>query len=344
MKRFVFSIAFLSSFHPSFATIRTVCNMPYSPGQFTTFAAALAASSVNDTIYVHGSNINYGTISVNKNGIVIIGAGHNPAKTVSLASSFTTINLSASGCQFIGLSFDIMIAFGTSNSTTVKRCKVQASSSSEGISISGSNGNNWLIEGNVFNGGTVFASINFGSSTSNNTTIRNNIFNHGIYSNSSSTTPFTLLILNNVFIGNLSNTFSSISNAVIDNNIFYRSSPQGVSTGCVMDYNISFSCSNNNFAAPGSNNLVNVNPLFTNFPLAGALFSYTHDYNLAAGSPGIVTGADGTDRGVYGGFGTKFIMTGEPPLAEVTDVTITSPSTIPPGGNLTISISSTRIK
>jgi len=289
MKRFVFSIAFLAFFHLSFATIRTVCNMPYSPGQFTTFAAALAASAVNDTIYVHGSNINYGSISVNKNGIVIIGAGHNPAKTVSLGSSFTTINLSASGCQFIGLSFDIMIAFGTSSSTTVKRCKVQASSSSEGISISGaSNGNNWLIEGNVFNGGSIYACINFGGSSSSNTTIRNNIFNYGIYSNSSSTTPFTLLILNNVFIGNLPSTFSSISNAVIDNNIFYRSGPQGVATGCVMDYNISFSCSNNNFAAPGSNNLVNVNPLFTNFPLPGALFSYTHDYNLAQALRGLL--------------------------------------------------------
>src|SRR6266850_3012112 len=160
MKRFVFSIAFLSSFHPSFATIRTVCNMPYSPGQFTTFAAALAASSVNDTIYVHGSNINYGTISVNKNGIVIIGAGHNPAKTVPLASSFMTINLNASGCQFIGLSFDNLTAFGLSNFTTIKRCRVQATNTTFGISISSGSGNNWLIEGNVFNG-TVFQNIDF---------------------------------------------------------------------------------------------------------------------------------------------------------------------------------------
>src|SRR6185295_11981987 len=174
--------------------------------------------------------------------------------------------------------------------------------------------------------------------------VRNNIFNNAIYFNSSSTTPFTFLILNNVFIGNLASTFSSISNAVIDNNIFYRSSPQGVSSGCVMDYNISFSCSNNNFGAPGTNNLVNVNPLFTNFPLAGAVFSYSHDYSLATGSPGILTGADGTDRGVFGGFGTKFTMGGEPPMAEVTDVTITSPTTIPPGGTLTISVNSTRIK
>jgi hypothetical protein len=192
--------------------------------------------------------------------------------------------------------------------------------------------------------GTSYPAIDFGNSTATNTIIRNNVFNSYITFNSSATTVFSLLIANNVFIGNPGNAFSSIFQAVITSNIFYRSSPQGTSTGCVMNNNISFNCINNNFSAPGTNNLVNINPLFTNFPAPGAPFDYSHDYHLAAGSPGIATGQDGTDRGVYGGFGTKFTMTGEPDIAEVTDFAITSPTTIPPGGTLTISVTSTRIK
>src|SRR6185295_6086279 len=103
MRRIVFSLVLLAFFNPSYATIRTVCNMPYSPGQFTTFAAALAASAVNDTIYIHGSSISYGAITVNRAGLVVIGAGHNPAKTVPLTSIFSLITVSAAGCQFIGL-------------------------------------------------------------------------------------------------------------------------------------------------------------------------------------------------------------------------------------------------
>ena len=111
-----------------------------------------------------------------------------------------------------------------------------------------------------------------------------------------------------------------------------------------MNNNISFSCSTNAFSAPGTNNLVNVNPVFTTFPLAGALFDYLHNYILAPGSPGLLNGTDGTDRGVFGGFGTKFSMTGEPAIAEVTGFVITSPTIIAPGGTLNINVNSKRVR
>jgi hypothetical protein len=46
---------------------------------------------------------------------------------------------------------------------------------------------------------------------------------------------------------------------------------------------------------------------------------------------------------VYGGMGNKFTETGEPSIAEITAFTITSPTTIAPGGTLTISITSKRV-
>jgi hypothetical protein len=346
MKALFILILVVASVNVSEATVRTVCNMPYSPGQFTTFAAALTASAPNDTIYVHGSAINYGPITVNKNGIVVIGTGHNPAKIVPLVATFTVITLNATGCQFIGLTFDNLAAGFPSSATTVKRCKIVSPGFSNGVNIPFGQGDNWLIEGNVFNSPTATNNIVFGSGTSSNTIIRNNVFSGQIINNSSVTTDFTFLITNNIFLGLLSgNTFPGIWDAVITNNIFYRSSPgagpaNGVTT---MSNNISFQCLNNNFGAPGANNLTGVNPQFTTFPLAGALFDYAHDYHLAVGSPGIGTGTDGTDRGLYGGFGTKFNMTGEPNISEITDFLITSPATIAPGGTLTISVTSKRV-
>ena len=321
------------------ATIRTLSNYPFSPGQFTTFAAAHTACNNNDTIYVHGSTVTYGVISITKPGIVVIGTGHNPVKQGPLVSAFTNITISAISCQLIGLAFDNLTA--NSNLLTVKRCKIlQPAAGPFGI-MSGGTSQNWTIEGNVFSGINSNLILNLNSS---NTTVSNNIFNGQVaIQGGNSSTLSTFIIANNIFIGVSASVFN-VGNAVINNNIFYRASPQGATLGCVMNNNISFSCSNNGFSAPGVSNLVNVNPLFTSFPLAGALFDYSHNYKLAAGSPGLNNGSDGTDRGVFGGFGAKFSMTGEPAIAEITGFVITSSPVIAPGGTLNINVTSKRVR
>lgn len=320
------------------ATIRTLCNYPFSPGQFTTFLAAHTAANNNDTIYVHGSAVNYGAITISKTGIVVIGTGHNPVKQGPLVSAFTTISIFAPSCQLIGLAFDNM--GGSSNFTTVKRCKI-LQPGPQGIFCTGTS-LNWTIEGNVFIGATNNLSL---SANSSNTTISNNIFNGALcISGGTASTLSTFIIANNLFLGPSAGVFA-VGNATINNNIFYRGSPQGANNlTCTMNNNISFLCSNNAFFAPGSNNLVNINPLFTSFPPGGALFDYTHNYKLAAGSPGLINGSDGTDRGVFGGFGTKFSMTGEPGIAEITSFAITSPTIIAPGGTLNINVTSKRVR
>jgi hypothetical protein len=325
--------------------------MPYSPGQFTTFAAALAAANPNDTIYVHGSSVNYGAITINKNGIVVIGAGHNPNKQAPLPSSFTTVTISNGtlNCQLIGLTIQFL-TINISTGTTVKRCKfIEFSPLFGSMGILCTNPTNLTIEACVFLQPVTGspANINFNNTIINNTFIRNNVFSTQIVANSAGTTPLTFFIENNLFLGIQPATFNNIHQATINNNIFYRSSPQGAAGGApnnVMNNNISFSCANNTFSAPGVNNLVNVNPMFTSFPLAGATFDYAHDYSLAAGSPGLLNGTDGTDRGVFGGFGFKFNMTGEPAMAEIFSFQITSATVIAPGGTLDISVTSKRVK
>lgn len=335
-----FILIFVIATHVS-ATIRTLSNSPSSPGQFTTFLAVHTACNNNDTIYVHGSNVNYGAITISKSGIVVIGTGHNPIKQSPFVSGFTTITIIGQPCTLIGLTFDNMTS--SVNFTSVKRCKIlQPNVGIAGIRASGGTSQNWTIEGNVF-AGSFSQNLDLSFNNNTNTTVSNNVFNGFITGTGTATLLSTFIISNNNFIG-VSPNIILVSNATINNNIFYRASPQGATIGCTMNNNISFAAINNNFSAPGSNNLVNVNPLFTTFPLAGANFDYAHNYTLLAGSPGHLTGLDGTDRGVFGGIGGKFNMTGEPGIAEITAFTITSTTTIAPGGTLNINVKSKRIR
>ncbi len=352
MKKSVFALLVaLLSVGSTQATIHTLCNMPYSPGQFTTFLAAHAAAIPGDTIYVHGSSLSYGAVNISKS-ITLIGAGHNPAKQAPLPSIFNSITIvtNSQNVQLIGLTMQGATLSGSNNTIGIKRCKFMEFSNSPptiGIQFSGSQAS-VTIEGCVFMPASLSAlgpNINFLGASASNVFIRNNVFSREIVTNGL-TTFLTFFIENNLFLGTV-NAFFNLNNATINNNIFYRQSPQGAAGGPsnnVMNNNISFSCAINTFSAPGVNNLVNINPLFTTFPLAGATFDYTHDYRLAAGSPGLLNGTDGTDRGVFGGFGFKFNMTGEPAMAEIFSFQITSATTILPGGTLDISVTSKRVR
>lgn len=344
-------VAALFAIQTVHATVRTLCNMPYSPGQFTTFTAAHTAALPGDTIYVHGSSLSYGTVTITK-PLTIIGAGHNPAKQAPLPSIFTSITLNIFGGSFsmIGITMQGLALNGASNTIVIKRCKFTEFSNGPpaiGITFGGAQ-TNVIIEACVFLAPFLTppsANINFNGLPATNTFIRNNVFSRDIAFNGL-TTFLTFFIENNLFLGQV-NAFTSLTSCTINNNIFYRSSPQGAPGGPsnnVMNNNISFSCPINTFSAPGTNNLVNVNPLFTSFPLAGATFDYTHDYRLAAGSPGLLNGTDGTDRGVFGAIGFRFNMTGEPAMAEIFSFQITSATTIAPGGTLDISVTSKRVK
>jgi hypothetical protein len=343
MKRLFASLLFsFCAVSVSLGTIHTLSNMPYSPGMYTTFADALAAAINDDTIYVHGSNINYGDIDVTKS-IVIIGTGHHPDKQNALVSSFQYITVSIESVQLIGLTFNYFSS--GYNNGTIRKCRIRGGNQGYigGVMLFGVG--NWLIEGNIFDLPQFDRGIHFGGA-SPNTIVRNNIFstsNNMIMSLTNSPVQKTY-ILNNVFIGNNNNyAFQSVTGAVMDNNIFIASSPDGGSLiSCEMNNNISYACTDNSFGQPGLDNLAGVDPQFLSYTVL-ASFSYNHDFRLANTSPGHNTGLDGTDRGVFGNIGFKFTMTGEPAIASITAFTITSPTTIPANGTLNISITSKRV-
>lgn len=344
MKKILFGLFMLMKASGSFATVLTLSNMSYSPGQFTTFSAAHDAASDFDTIYVHGSSINYGNITIYK-PLVIIGTGHNPAKQNTLVSSFMNITIDHSDIQLIGLTIRNVNSYGYSN-CSIKKCRILGHTNDASLFLA--NADNWLIEGNIIEAPSYFGCLVFYGTPSNNTIIQNNIFISstgekiiGIRNDPSQRS----YILNNVFLGQFgyNRTFYDIWYTNIDNNIFYSSIPDGLQlSNCIMNNNISYASSEDTFYQPGDDNEIG-DPLFNNYPGFQAMYDYDWDLSLAPTSPGHNTGTDGTDRGVFGGLGFKFTETGEPSIAEVTAFTITSPTIIAPGGTLTISVTSKRV-
>jgi hypothetical protein len=344
MKRLFSLLALMVACSLSFATVRTVCNMSYCAGTFANFNDAQSASSNGDTIYVQGSTIDYGSIEITKS-LVIIGTGHNPNKQNPLVSTFVNILISTSNVQLIGLRLQHTGTVSGASGCVIKKCRITGSS---GQAIVLSNATNWLIEGNIIETiGPAFG-IFFSFQPSHNTIIQNNVF-LGTYFKIAAllnTVAERTYILNNVFLGPLTGyeTFSEVDFCSVDNNIFYHSNPDGNNPFSIrnstMNNNISFGSGDNSFNLIGTNNLAGVDPQFVNYSGPPAQFDYAIDLSLQSTSPGHNTGTDTTDRGVYGGVGNKFTETGEPSIAEITAFSITSPSTIPPGGSLTISVTS----
>ena len=332
---------------PSYGRIFTVSNMLNSPGQYTSMIDAMGAvtSGAGDTILVHGSTINYGSFTIGRDNVVIIGTGHNPDKQFPYLATFTEIYVNGNNIQLIGLTVNA-IQFFHSN-FTMRRCKILGSQL-QTYAVSGSNSSsdlNVLIESNVFTSTGLNLNI-LSYRPGDIVTVRNNVFSNSI--SIGALVPIaSSLVANNLFLHG-PNAFSNVNYATISNNIFYGSSPfVPIASTILYQNNVSFQCANNTFTTGpniiSTNNLEDVDPQLVNYPGGGVVFSDLHDYNLAAGSPGITTGSDGSDRGVYGGFGTIFNMRGEPPISEITAVTITSPTTVPSGGTLTITVTSKRV-
>jgi len=327
-KSFFFTITLLLSLTLAHATIRTVSNNNNSPGQFTDFATAHAASSNGDTIYVSGSPYNYGTFSISKQ-VIVIGTGHNPQKQAPLKSfvDYIYFYTGSTGAKIIGLT----VYYANTQNNDLDNIEFRNCKITYQIWIQHANCSNWIIDGNVFEYTAICLR---GGCNEDGMRIRNNIINGQIneFGNCQSNYHY---IENNVFLST-GDAFYNCYMFYVNNNVFYRSNPIGGIVSATYSNNISYQCSNNNF--PNGTNQTNVNPQFTNFPNAGAYFAYNYDFRIAAVSPAHAAGTDGTDLGVYGGVG-DFDINGIPRIPYIASYNISNP-TISPGGTLNVTFKS----
>jgi hypothetical protein len=338
------------------ATTWTVSNNPNSPGQFTSLQAAINNADFYDTIMVAGSATSYGNITINK-PLVLVGAGYN--NPYGLNASIGTINLnranlyiSASGTKIMGfivstIALDGRFTGGTAftqsiDNLVIERCQIGTVKFLHQNNYTGSSFNNDTIRNCVI---TTSISIEQPLTSTdvpvyfNDVILHNNIFNGSrIYDNLKFSTDYSnLFIRNNLFINRVSNCLVKINNTIVENNVFYGSEPHGC-TGAVYSNNLTFMCFNNNIPGSGnlgSGNIVDANPVFTNFPLQGGALSYSHDFTLLPGSPAIGAGTDGTDIGILGGM-LPFDVGANPYFPQMMEVSLPSGSSVPAGGTLNV--------
>lgn len=270
------------------------------PSFYTNLSTAITAAVNGDTLYLPGGAITPTTqINVSKS-LHFVGTGHYPDST--LATGATWINdmrftTGSSGSSVEGIDFDILtIAYGSIQSITgftVKRCSIDAFyigqdnvSTIESI----------IVTDNVFKGAIT---IKPGYP---NILLMRNIF---LYTQSNSCQG--LLLKNNIFYVYYPAALSDFNGCVLENNIIIGTTSSGSinnitfgSYNCQYIKNICIPTVSNWGSNTNTNNIVGqtVASTFVNAP--GGNFSYSYNYHLLPGSPGVNYGTDGTDVGIFG--------------------------------------------
>jgi hypothetical protein len=343
MKKIVLTCFFLyAALGALRAAVLTLNNNTPTPGQYTTFAAAQTAAAAGDTILVQGSPTSYGAITISKR-LTIIGPGHKPNTLSGLGATFGPVTISD---NLKGVGIYGIIVGDISGLTTAPYLKNVDSLIIENVYFFGSvfigtDCNNILIRGSVFNG-----SIALNDSNATDLIVENNYVSSTVYGGLSLLNwggTGNKLVSNNIFAwsGAGSLVSGSIRNTIFQNNIFYGlTANSGTQTDCLYANNLSFGHNSNNTLPPagqgGSNNLVNTDPKIVNIqlPTGASAFSYTRNYRLQADSPCKGAGIGGTDIGLYEP-DYEFSMTGEPKRPQALTLN-PNPVVVPTGGTTTV--------
>lgn len=347
----------------SMATIRTVNNR--GGAQFTSLQAALDAATVGDTIYVFGSVVSYGDVTVRKR-LILIGAGYKPINQQNMPSTIGTMSLfrdtgssDPSGSVISGFSISSLYGYQSTSGFAVNNIRLFRNYI-RSLNTAGNNtfASGWLVYNNIIDA----LAGSFFSGTTRNIAIQNNIIK-----NLTNFSEPSVLVDHNLFWG--AGNLSSVSYVIFSNNIFVRSAGDIFSSVnyCTFTNNLSNQSSigpassyspTNNFvnsflgsgggANTGGGNLIGVDPQFQSVTTFDT-FTDTFNYRLRSTSPARNAGSDGLDLGIYAGAypfpsggaaGSGFDMSATPPIPQVTEMNIQN-ATVNPNGNITVQIRAT---
>lgn len=309
MKQFCFSTALLLVGFCTYATIRTVSNVPATLAQFSTIQAAVNASSSGDTIYVHGSPNVYAAVTITDKRLVVIGPGFAPDKNLPQTVNITGFTISGSAgssdfCELQGLLITNFVAnqgvnnlrlirnqfnglFNFAHTTSASDFLIEGNNFQANISTNGSaTFTNFLFQNNMFYGVSCCTS----GSISGFTNSSNVIFNHNLFTGApgtfqvfSSNCRF-LLLTNNIFVNR--NPAQSLSFSTFSNNITFNCGTVG-DTAWIRNSNVD-----------GGGNIAGQNPqMFDQVTLNAGNANPLMDLTIAAG-PANNAGTDGKDMGL----------------------------------------------
>ncbi len=273
------------------STVLRVNNTPNINVPYATLTAAYTAAVNGDTIYLEGTTINYGTLSIYKR-LVIIGTGYyltqNPETQANINPSIIT-NLyfyaGSSGSKILGLTISSQLYFaGYLQDLVVRRNNINQ----------------------IYNGGSVSTSyfeqnvIAYTAGEFSNTLFRNNFLGTGYISSTNN----SLFLTNNV-INSLTLTMAECKNNIIYGPCTFLN--------CNLFNNV---CSSTQAPAGNGNQLsVNMENVFVCYSNCAA-YSADARYQLKGGSPAIAAGTNGEDCGMFGGT-DPYVLSGIPPIPAI---------------------------
>ena len=347
------------------ATIHTVNNNLNGPGQFSSLQTAIGDAIAGDTIYIASSPATYttttGIFTVQKK-LTFIGVGMRPGEKKEnsalsrIGSRFDINDVAANGSSFIGLYFQ-SISSALNISANVSNCQVLRcwfDNSSTCLGFNSGSYTGWLIANNYF-AISCGPGINMNNSICTNFIVQNNVFSEisgcGFQNNAVPILNFSnaanCIVSNNLFYGtqgvgvvNNDQAFANVSNFIIENNIFHTMSPGGVSNS-VFNNNITFGTAANTLpygSNAGVQNVTDSDPQLTTFSILN--FGPNQNFQPAAGFAK-TGGVSGGQMGVYGG-SFNWNNSAVSPIPVIKNFSITSGSTVPAGGGITIKVTSTK--
>jgi hypothetical protein len=349
--RQIFLFVFLGFYVNVFATVRTVNNNPNALAQYNTIQAAVDASATGDTIYVHGSNVQYAAFTLTNKRLVVIGPGWLPSRNFApFTAQVMQITITGSGSAGTEIQGLVVLTTVTLNGTpapdNVRFIRNQFKSAVYIINNGTSSG--CIFQSNWFDQGYLSVTS---AGTYSNYLIQNNIFyatstngNVGGFLNSTG-----VLFDHNLWYGPTSlaatvNCFSgTCQSLLLTNNIFVHRDAAPNNSLSTFNNNITFACkvdtpwlTNGN---GGVGNIANTDPQMFNQDSVNA----GHDnpllnFTIAAG-PANNAGTDGRDLGLmYNSVGIlNWDFTRMSRLPYIYNMNISN-STIAPGGTLTVQV------
>ncbi len=303
------------------AAIYRVNNNPGTAAQYSVAQTAHNACNAGDTLYIEGSTISYGILTITKK-INIIGPGYflaqNPQTQVNPSTAwFNQIicNTGSAGTYLTGLQMYYLSL--ADNNIVLKRNYIinNGSYNNAGINVNSNSSNDLIVQNYITsnnNCGNACAPL-YITSGSSNITVANNIIQNtgGGYDVVYVDPGASAIITNNTILGTL-NSYTTINNSTFNNNILNISGAVMSGSNNSMNNNISNVAQLDTTNHNAHNNQINVN--------MGIVFvgvgSTDGQYKLKAGSSAIGAGFSGEDCGAFGG-SDPYVLSGMPTVPSV---------------------------
>ncbi len=322
----------------------TVSNDGSGGAQFTTFQAAMDASTNGDTILIEGTNINYSVANLTKQ-LVIIGMGFNPNKSnprrAKLGSNQFQLHTVANGSTFYGVEFTSTVIFfeGIAN-MDFEDCLFDLA-----FDCGNQPANNFVFRNCIFLSSEQ--DVNFSTNSANNNILFVScVFNGRLEFNTNSAHSVT--IDHCLFFGDNFHCLSSARGQVIQNSIFMNTTDLTIGINTADEHfnrNNTFtnnigrlSIDPNPAGNTSSGNLHDVDPLFVS--TGTSTYSFSSNYHLQLNSPAINAASDGSDIGPHGST-SHFSETGEVLITPIIRSLNINNTSVAPNGNLNVTIHAT---